>query len=74
MYPRALPGRGNQRGDTWVVTLTHPDAQPDAYNVLAIRARTGWITDTVCYDGPVDEGIAGCHWDDEHVYPHYRLT
>lgn len=61
-------------GDTWDVTLTHPDAHPDAYNVPAIRTTLGWLTDTICYDGPVDKEAAGCHWDDEHVYPHYRLT
>lgn len=74
---RALDARYKEvdprEGEVWRVTLTHPDAHPDASHIAAIRTRTGWITDTICYDGPVDKEAAGFHWDEEHVYPHHKL-
>ena len=37
------------------------------------RTTLGWLTDTIFYDGPVDEEAAGFHWGEEHVYPHFRV-
>lgn len=60
-------------GEVWEVTLTDEDADNSAHNIPAIRTKSGWLTDPK-WGKYSDDDSYGTSWEDEHVYPHNRLT
>lgn len=58
-------------GEIWRVTLTHPDARPNARDLPAIRTVGGWLIDP---NWGSDEDYSHSWWryHDDDVYPHRK--
>lgn len=59
-------------GETWRVTLTHPDARPNARDQPAIRTVGGWLIDPNWGSGE-DYSHSWWGYHDDDVYPHFKI-
>lgn len=59
-------------GETWRVTLTHPDARPNARDLSAIRTVGGWLIDPN-WGSHEDHSPSWWGYHDDDVYPHIKI-